>query len=425
MNFVEELRWRGLLHDMTPGIEELLLNEKVKGYIGFDPTAESLTIGNMVTVMLLRHFQRAGHVPVALVGGATGMVGDPSGKKSERKLLDEATLNRNIAKTRQQLAKFLDFEASENPAQLVNNYDWFSNMGVLDFLRDIGKHLTVNYMMAKDSVKTRLKTGISFTEFSYQLIQGYDFVHLNQQHGCKLQMGGSDQWGNITAGTELLRRMHGKEAYAITCPLLTKEDGTKFGKSEAGNIWLDPTMTSPYQFYQFWINATDADAKKYIRIFTFLDKDTIEALEAEHAQAPHRNLLQKRVAAEITHLIHGQEALDLAIEASQILFGKGTKDTLLKMSKNDILDVFSGVPQFTVSRANIASNIPILDFLATNTTIYASKGEARRALKGGAVRINKEVIKDLNYTINTKDLLNEDFVIVQKGKRKYNLVKLI
>ncbi len=426
MNFVEELRWRGMVHNVTPEAEAILNEGCVTGYVGFDPTADSLTIGNLAAVMLLAHFQRAGHRPIALMGGATGRVGDPSGKSAERTLLSVEKLNANLAGQKEQMKKLLDFDHPENGAILVNNYDWFGNMNVLDFLREIGKHLTVNYMLAKDSVKTRMESGISFTEFSYQLIQGYDFKWLNDNYNCQIQMGGSDQWGNMTAGMELIRRMGDGEEKAkvgvITCPLITKADGTKFGKSESGNVWLDPKLTSPYKFYQFWLNSSDADVSKYIRIFTFLDQTEIEQLEAEHAQDPGRRILQKRLAEDVTKRVHGEEGLQNALNASQILFGRSTQETLRSLSKQDFLDVFSGVPQFKVAKTDLDAGIPLIDFLAVSTSIYSSKGEARKALKGNAVSINKVKEKAQDRQVNAADLLQDNYIIVQKGKKKFNLV---
>src|SRR5688500_10794102 len=377
-NFVEELRWRGMLQDIMPGTEELLSKEVVTGYVGFDPTADSLHCGSLVPIMLLVHLQRAGHRPIALVGGATGMVGDPSGKSDERNLLDEATLAKNIAGVRAQLEKFLDFKAKDNPAILANNYDWMKNFSFLHFIRDVGKHITVNYMAAKDSVKKRMETGISFTEFSYQLLQGYDFLHLYNETGCKLQMGGSDQWGNITTGTELIRRIAGGEAFAFTCPLMTKADGTKFGKTETGTVWLDPEKTSPYAFYQFWLNATDADAPKYIRTFTLLSKEEIEAIEAEHNAAPHLRALQRRLAEEVTLTVHGREALDTALAATNILFGKSTSEDLKKLNEKQFLEIFEGVPQAKVSRAEVEAGLGIVDALGAKTNFLTSNREARR-----------------------------------------------
>ncbi|MBI3135822.1 MAG: tyrosine--tRNA ligase [Bacteroidetes bacterium] len=420
-NFVEELRWRGMLQDIMPGTEELLSKEVVTGYVGFDPTADSLHCGSLVPIMLLVHLQRAGHRPIALVGGATGMVGDPSGKSDERNLLDENTLAKNIAGVRAQLEKFLDFNSKENGALLVNNYDWMKNFSFLHFIRDVGKHITVNYMAAKDSVKKRMETGISFTEFSYQLLQGYDFLHLYKETGCKLQMGGSDQWGNITTGTELIRRIEGGEAFAFTCPLMTKADGTKFGKTESGTVWLDPEKTSPYAFYQFWYRSTDADAPKYIRTFTLLSKEEIEVIEAEHAQAPDRNMLQKRLAEEVTLMVHGREALDTALAATNILFGKSTSDDLMKLNEKQFLEIFEGVPQAKVLRAEVESGLGIVDALGAKTNFLASNSEARRELKGNAITVNKEKVGE-EFVIKPEHLINNKFVLLGKGKKNNYLV---
>ena len=416
-NFVEELRWRGMLQDIMPGTEELLEKEVVTGYVGFDPTADSLHVGSMIPILLLMHLQRAGHRPIALVGGATGMVGDPSGKSDERNLLDEETLNKNVAGVRAQLERFLDFDCGENSAVMTNNYDWMKDFSFIEFIRDVGKHLTVNYMSAKDSVKKRIETGISFTEFSYQLLQGNDFLHLYNEMGCKLQMGGSDQWGNITTGTELIRRKAGGEGFAFTCPLMTKADGGKFGKTESGTIWLDPKRTSPFEFYQFWFNASDSDAGKYIRTFTFLDKDTIESLEAEHAEAPHLRVLQKRLAAEITVMVHSQEALDSALRTTEILFNKkSTIDDLKKLSHQEIMDGFAGVQQATVSKSDVEAGLGIIDALSAKTGFLSSNGEARRELKGNAISVNKAKVKE-DYVITSEDLINDSLVILGKGKK--------
>jgi len=429
-NFVEELRWRGMIHDVTPGTEEQLINDMTSGYVGIDPTADSLHIGHLVGVMMLRHLQLAGHRPIALLGGATGMIGDPSGKSAERNLLNEETLRANEEALKKQLAKFLDFESeAENKAILVNNYDWMKDFSFLDFIRDIGKHITVNYMMSKESVKKRIgsesKTGMSFTEFSYQLVQGYDFLHLYKHEDCKLQMGGADQWGNITTGTELIRRKLGHEnnAFALTCPLITKADGGKFGKTESGNIWLDSEKTSPYEFYQFWLNVSDEDAEKYIKIFTLLSKEEIETLVAEHREAPHMRLLQKSLAKEITITVHSEEAYDSAVEASQILFGKGTTESLKKLDEKTFLDVFKGVPQSEINRAEL-TDIGLLDFLSAKAGAFKSNGEARRMLKDNAVSINKQKIKE-DYQITEDDLLNGKFILVQKGKKNYFIVKVV
>jgi len=421
MNFIEELRWRGMLQDIMPGTEELLNKEMVSGYVGFDPTADSLHMGNMVSVLLLARLQKAGHKPYALVGGATGMIGDPSGKSQERNLLDEDLLRHNVECIKKQLSRFLDFENGENKAVLVNNYDWIKDFTLLSFLRDVGKHLTVNYMLSKDSVQKRLETGLSFTEFSYQLIQGYDFYHLYKNHGIKLQMGGSDQWGNIVSGTELIRRMAGGEAFAATAPLLTKADGTKFGKSEQGNIWIDANKTSPYKFYQFWLNVGDEEAVKLIKVFTFLPKEEIDALTAAHLEAPHLRILQKRLAEEVTVWIHSKEALQKAQAASDILFGKGTAEGLKALSESEILDIFEGVPQFKVNKADIENGVNALQLVAELTQIFPSKGEARRMFQNNGVLVNKTQVGDAEI-INANALLNGKFILVQKGKKSYNLV---
>jgi len=430
MNFVEELKWRGMIHDIMPGTEELLEKEVTKGYIGFDPTADSLHIGHMVQVMLLVHFQRSGHVPIALVGGATGMIGDPSGKSEERNLLDEETLRKNEAGIKKQLSRFLDFSSGrKNSAIMVNNYDWMKEYSFLSFIRDIGKHITVNYMMAKDSVKKRLgsdaKEGMSFTEFSYQLVQGTDYLHLYRQLGCRLQMGGSDQWGNIVTGTELIRRKTGGEAFALTCPLITKSDGTKFGKTESGNVWLDPEKTSPYQFYQFWLNVSDEDAARYIKIFTLLDRNTIEELTESHNKSPHERILQKRLAEEVTVMVHSREEYDAAVEASQILFGKGTTETLMKMSEQTILSVFEGVPVFDVKHEILQAGVSFTDLCAVHTPVFASKGELRRLAQGGGISINKMKIEDPEMIIGAGSLLNGKYILVQKGKKNYYLLKTV
>lgn len=422
MGFVDELRWRGMLHDIMPETEDLLNKEKVIAYIGFDPTAESLHIGSMVQILLLMHLQKAGHQPIALVGGATGMVGDPSFKAEERPMLSEEQLQKNVAGIRRQLEKFLDFKAKDNPAEIVNNYDWFKDFSLLGFLRDVGKHISVNYMMAKDSVKKRLETGISFTEFSYQLIQGYDFYWLWKNKGVKLQLGGSDQWGNIVTGTELIRRIAGGSAYALTCPLITKADGSKFGKTEQGNVWLDPNLTSPYQFYQFWLNCSDEDAKRYIKIFTFLDRETIEGLITKHEQAPHERLLQKTLGEEITRLVHGQEELELALKATDILFGKGSAEDIRALNEKQLLQVFDGVPQFKVSKDKLQQGIGLLDFLAVETQIFPSKGEARKMLPSGAVMLNREKVIEQDFVVNSNLLINDKFILTQKGKKNYYLI---
>lgn len=426
MNFIEELRWRGMIHDMTPGTEEELSKGMVSGYIGYDPTSDSLHIGNLATIMMLVHLQRAGHKPYALVGGATGMIGDPSGKSEERNLLDENILRHNQACIRKQLEKFLDFSGGSNAAEVVNNYDWIREFSFLQFLRDVGKHITVNYMIAKDSVKKRMESGsgISFTEFTYQLVQGYDFCWLYEHKGVRLQMGGSDQWGNIVTGTELIRRKLGGEAYALTCPLITKADGGKFGKSESGNVWLDPARTSPYQFYQFWLNTSDADASEYIKKFTLLSKEEIESLQKQHDEAPHLRVLQKALASDITVRVHSREDLDNAIEASEILFGKGTNETLRKLDEPTFLSIFEGVPQCEISRDEIAQPLTIIDFLSEKTGIFQSKGEARRMLREGCVQVNKAKISE-GDTITAEQLLSNKYLVIQKGKKNYFLVKVI
>ncbi len=423
-NFVKELEWRGLIHDIMPGAEEQLLKGVSSGYIGFDPTADSLHIGNLVPIMLLVHFQRCGHKPFALLGGATGMIGDPSGKSAERNLLSEEVLQQNLSGQRAQLEKFLDFDCGDNSAELVNNYDWFKNINVLDFLREVGKHLTVNYMMSKESVKKRIETGISFTEFSYQLIQGYDFYHLYKEKNCIIQLGGSDQWGNITSGTELIRRMGGGEAWAITTPLLTKADGSKFGKSEGGNVWLDPKRTSPYKFYQYWINTDDTDAKRFIRIFTLMSQEEIEALEKEHDEAPHLRILQKALAEDITVRVHSREAYDKAIEASHILFGKNTADQLVHIDEDSLLAVFEGVPQYELTMDALNGSIPIVELLADKTDIASSNGDARRSLKGNAISINKIKVQD-EFIIQKDILIKDKYLIVQKGKKNYYLIRFV
>lgn len=422
MNLVEELRWRGLLQDIMPGTEELLNKETVTGYVGFDPTADSLHIGNMVPVMLLVHLQRAGHRPIALVGGATGMVGDPSGKSAERNLLDLDTLNHNLNCQRKQLEQFLDFKAEKNPAEIVNNYDWFKEFSFLGFIRDVGKHISVNYMMAKDSVKNRLENGMSFTEFSYQLIQGYDFFHLYKSKGVKLQMGGSDQWGNITTGTELIRRMEGGEAFALTAPLVKKADGTKFGKSESGNVWLDPKKTSPYKFYQFWLNTTDIDAENYIKVFTLLPQDEIEATIAEHKQAPHLRVLQKALAKDITHRVHGETGYNDAVRTTELLFSKDLVDKLSTLSSDIILDMVDDNLKFKVSKAELQAGIPVTELLADKTGIFPSRGEARKMIQGGGVSINMQKVTDPNTVIDALGLLQNSYLLIQKGKSNKNLL---
>ncbi len=427
MNFVEELKWRGMLHDIMPGTEEQLQKEVTPAYVGIDPTADSLHIGHLVGVMMLKHLQNAGHQPIALIGGATGMIGDPSGKSQERNLLDEPTLRHNQECIKAQLAKFLDFESdSENVALLVNNYDWMKEFTFLEFIRDVGKRITVNYMMAKDSVKKRLgeesKSGMSFTEFTYQLVQGYDFYHLYKSNNCKLQMGGSDQWGNITTGTELIRRMDGGEAFALTCPLITKADGTKFGKTESGNVWLDPERTSPYAFYQFWLNTSDEDAERYIKIFTMLSKEEVAALVARHNEAPHARALQKKLAEEVTTMVHSREEYEMAVEASQILFGKGTAEQLRKLNESTFLAVFDGVPQFRISKAELAEGINVIDLLSEKTEVFPSKGELRRTIKGNGLSINKEKVTNPDLNIDTDYLIGDKYILAQKGKKNYFLI---
>lgn len=424
-NFVEELKWRGMFHDIMPGTEELLNKEMVSGYIGFDPTSDSLGIGNMVQIMTLLHFQNAGHKPIALVGGATGMVGDPSGKSQERNLLDEKTLQANLDGQRKQIEKFLNFNCGANSAEIVNNYDWFKGMGFLDFIRDTGKHISINYMLAKDSVKNRLENGMSFTEFTYQLVQGFDFYHLWKNRGVKLQMGGSDQWGNIVTGTELIRRKDGGEAFAMTTQLIKKADGSKFGKTESGNIWLDRTKTSPYKFYQFWLNASDEDAKTYIRIFTLLGKEEIEALEAEHEKAKHLRILQKALAKDITTRVHSETDYNAALEASEILFGKGTEEGLKKLSEEDFLSVFEGVEQFEIKRAELDGGIAIVELLAEHTKVFPSKGEARKMIQGGGVLINKTKMEDVEHLVKSDSLINGKYILAQKGKKNYYVLKAL
>jgi tyrosyl-tRNA synthetase len=422
MTFIKELQWRGMIHDIMPGTEEQLEKEITPGYIGFDPTADSLHIGNLLPIMLLVHFQRSGHKPIALVGGATGMIGDPSFKAEERKFLDEDTLKHNLSCQKKQLEKFLDFNCGVNSAEIVNNYDWFKNFSVLGFLRDVGKHITVNYMMSKDSVKKRLETGISFTEFTYQLIQGYDYYVLYKQKNCRLQMGGSDQWGNIVTGTELIRRKDGGEAFALTCPLVTKADGGKFGKSEKGNVWLDPVKTSPYAFYQFWLNVSDEDAARYIKLFTLLGREEIEQIITSHQQAPHLRLLQKKLANEVTMMVHTREDLDTAIGATEILFGKGTAEMLKKLDENTFLSIFEGVPQFTLDRGLLESSVNIVDLIGEKTDVFSSKGEARRMIQGGGVSVNKTRVEEDVAVISTSDLLNNRYLLIQKGKKNYFLI---
>lgn len=428
INFVQELKWRGLLHDLMPETENFLLEQPTKGYIGFDPTADSLHIGSLVQIIILMHFQRAGHTPIVLVGGATGMIGDPSGKSDERNLLDQETLEKNCNGIRKQLEQFLNFDpAIPNPAILVNNYDWMKSYSLIEFSRDIGKHLTVNYMMAKESVKKRLgsesKVGMSFTEFTYQLLQGFDFLHLYKNMDCKIQMGGSDQWGNITTGTELIRRKEGGKAYAITCPLIKKADGTKFGKTEDGNVWLDNSRTSPYKFYQFWLNTSDEDALNYIKIFTFLDKTAIEKIIKEHEEAPHLRLLQKTIAEEVTSLVHGKEAYLKAVEASQILFGKATGEALQKLEPVTFLELFEGVPQAEITREQVKTGLDIIAALASETGFLNSNGEARRAIKENAISVNQSKV-NLEYTIGEKDLIANQYVLLQRGKKNYFILKV-
>ena len=419
MNFVEELKWRGMIHDIMPGTEEQLQKEVTTAYIGFDPTADSLHIGSLVQIMILVHLQRCGHKPIALMGGATGMVGDPSGKSKERNMLSEDVLQHNLQSVQKQMERFLDFDSGETSAEIVNNYDWFKDFSFLDFIREAGKHISINYMMAKDSVKSRLETGMSFTEFSYQLVQGYDFYWLYKNKNCKIQLGGSDQWGNITTGTEFIRRKDGGEAFAVTTPLIKKADGGKFGKTEEGNVWLDKRLTSPYKFYQFWLNSSDEDVKKYIRIFTLLTKEEIEKLEAQHDEAPHTRLLQKTLAEDITIRVHSNEDLDAAIKASNILFGKSTSEDLLSLDEETFLSVFEGVPQFTVGKADLEADI--FDFLAEKTQVFSSKGEARRMIQSNAVSINKEKITS-DKVLSENDLISNKYLLVQKGKKNYFLI---
>ncbi len=424
-DFIEELQWRGMIHTIMPGTEEQLKKEMTTAYLGIDPTADSLHIGHLVGVMILKHFQMCGHRPIALVGGATGMIGDPSGKSQERNLLDEPTLRRNQEAIKRQLGKLLDFESdAENRALLVNNYDWMKEFSFLDFAREIGKVITVNYMMAKDSVKKRFNgdgDGMSFTEFTYQLLQGYDFLHLYQEYGCKVQLGGADQWGNITTGTELIRRKLGgeNEAFAITCPLITKADGTKFGKTESGNIWLDARYTSPYKFYQFWLNVSDEDAKRYIKIFTLLDRETIDALIAEHDAAPHLRALQKRLAEELTCMIHSQEEWQRAVEASSILFGGATSDALRRLDEQTLLQVFEGVPQYNVPKSALGA---FIDLVVEHAPIFPSKGECRKMIQGGGVSLDKEKVADPMQQVSEADLIAGKYLLVQRGKKNYYLI---
>lgn len=427
MNFVEELEWRGMIHDIMPGTAEQLKKEMTSAYIGFDPTSDSLHVGSFAQIMLLKRFQLAGHKPIALVGGATGMIGDPSGKSQERNLLDEQTLQKNLNGIKAQLSKFLDFESdAPNKAVMVNNYDWMKDFSFLSFIRDVGKHITVNYMMSKDSVKKRLgeesKQGMSFTEFTYQLVQGYDFLYLNQHLNCKLQMGGSDQWGNITTGTELIRRKTGGEAFALTIPLITKSDGGKFGKTESGNVWLDPKMTSPYKFYQFWLNTSDDDAEKYIKVFTLLTKEEVSELVARHAEAPHLRILQKRLAEEITVMVHSREDYELAVEASQILFGQGTAELLKKLDEETFLSVFDGVPQFKFSAEELKPGVKVVDLLAEKAPVFPSKGELRRTVQANGLSINKEKVTDPDMIMTPEFLIGGKYLLVQKGKKNYFLL---
>ena len=429
MNFVDELEWRGMIHTVMPGTKEQLEKELTSAYVGIDPTADSLHIGHLVGVMMLKHFQRCGHKPIALIGGATGMIGDPSGKSAERNLLDEKTLRHNQDAIKQQLARFLDFDSdAPNAAEIVNNYDWMKSFTFLDFIRDVGKHITVNYMMSKDSVKKRLSSessvGMSFTEFTYQLVQGYDFLYLYDAKNCKLQMGGSDQWGNITTGTELIRRKVGGEAFALTCPLITKADGGKFGKTESGNVWLDAKYTSPYHFYQFWLNVSDEDAQKYIKIFTFISKEEIESLVATHLEAPHLRLLQKRLAQEVTCMVHAQEAYEMAVEASAVLFGNATSETLKKIDTATLLAIFEGVPQFEIDTNDLSGEVKLMDLLTTQAPVFASKGEMRKMIQNGGLFINKEKITDTEAIATNNLLLNNTFILVQKGKKNYYLLRV-
>ncbi len=429
MNFVEELEWRGMIHTMMPGTKEQLEKEMTSAYVGIDPTADSLHIGHLVGVMMLKHFQRCGHKPIALVGGATGMIGDPSGKSAERNLLNEEVLRHNQEAIKAQLSRFLDFDSdAPNAAEMVNNYDWMKNFTFLDFIRDIGKYITVNYMMAKDSVKKRLaaesSVGMSFTEFTYQLVQGYDFLYLYENKNCKLQMGGSDQWGNITTGTELIRRKMSGDAFALTCPLITKADGGKFGKTESGNVWLDKKYTSPYKFYQFWLNVSDLDAEKYIKIFTFIGKEEIEELIKQHHEAPHLRMLQKRLAQEVTVMVHSQEDYELAVEASSVLFGNATSDTLKRLDADTLLSIFEGVPQFEIDRVDVGAEVKLIDLLTTQAPVFASKGEVRKMLQNGGLFVNKEKVVDAELPVLNGMLLNDRFILVQKGKKNYYLLRI-
>jgi tyrosyl-tRNA synthetase len=419
MNFIQELKWRGMIHDIMPGTEEQFQKELTTAYIGFDPTADSLHIGSLVQIMILVHLQKSGHQPIALMGGATGMVGDPSGKSKERNMLSEEVLNHNLSSVQKQLEKFLDFDCGQNSALLVNNYDWFKDFSFLSFIREAGKHISINYMLAKDSVKSRLETGMSFTEFSYQLVQGFDFYWLYENKNCKVQLGGSDQWGNITTGTEFIRRKNGGTAFAVTTPLIKKADGGKFGKTEEGNVWLDRKLTSPYKFYQFWLNSSDEDAKTYIRIFTLFDKEKIDLLEKEHNEQPHLRILQRELAKDITIRVHSQEDYQKSITASNILFGKSTAEDLLELDEQTLLSVFDGVPQFDVKMEDIKS--PIVDFLSEKTKVFQSKGEARRMISSNAISINKQKINE-QKTLDNSDLLSEKYILVQKGKKNYFLI---
>ena len=424
MNFVDEMKWRGMIHDIMPGTQEQLEKEMTSAYIGFDPTADSLHIGSLVQIMTLVHLQRAGHKPFALVGGATGMVGDPSGKSKERNLLSSDVLDHNVKSVHEQLARFLNFDCGANSAEMVNNFDWFKEINFLDFIRDVGKHISVNYMMAKDSVKSRLETGMSFTEFTYQLVQGYDFLHLYNAKNCKLQLGGSDQWGNIVTGTELIRRKARGEAFAITTPLIKKADGTKFGKTEGGNVWLDSKRTSPYKFYQYWLNSSDTDAKTYIKIFTLLDEAQINTLIAEHEAAPHLRVLQKALGKDVTIRVHSEEAYNRAVDASEILFGKNTSDKLKNIEERDLLDIFEGVPQFEVDKKELVAGLNIVDLLAQKSKVFSSNGEARRMLNSNAVSVNKEKVSEEKH-LTQSDLLNDKYVLIQKGKKNYYLLKFV
>lgn len=429
MDFIEDLKWRGMVHDMMPGTEEQLKKEMTAAYVGFDPTADSLHVGSFAQIMLLKRFQLAGHKPIALVGGATGMIGDPSGKSQERNLLNEESLQKNLDGIKAQLAKFLDFESDEpNKAEMVNNYDWMKDFSFLEFIRDVGKHITVNYMMAKDSVKKRVSgesgQGMSFTEFTYQLVQGYDFLHLNKEKNCKLQMGGSDQWGNIVTGTELIRRKTSNDAFALTIPLITKSDGGKFGKTESGNVWLDPEKTTPYAFYQFWLNTSDDDAEKYIKVFTLLPKDEIEGLIEQHKEAPHARTLQKKLAEELTIMVHSKQDVETAIEASQILFGKATTESLSKLDERTFLSVFEGVPTFSMKSESLNKGLSIVDVLTEEVSVFPSKGELRRLIKGGGVSVNKQKLTNADEVITSDKLLNKKYLLVQKGKKNYFLVTI-